>query len=488
MRAHPSVIIVFLAATMGFIFAGVSTYDSAVHLDRQVHGIHCSYFLGMGETDASGTSGCYATLMSPYSSMFRKSVWGGIPVALAGMAVFGYIAFAALWIIAKRRIYDTRAAWFLVLACLLPVLTSIFMAYKSVTELNTVCKICMGIYISSFASLIGALWLFFFAKNSEDPDGERLDPLSPAFFAVAFGLGVLFVAVPVMSYSSMAPDFSKFVGNCGKLLSPEDPGNILLPVGPQTRAVEMTEVMDPLCAACAAFESKFDEMPEKEQVRRRVMLFPLDKQCNWMVEESVHPGACAVSEAMLCANDDGADEVLKFAFANREKILEEAKKDPNAAARIMAAQFPGLARCIGSASARAKLNLSLRWAVKNRLHLLTPQIYIDGYRLCDEDTDLGLEFALSKLVSKNFTPGLESETPVEIGLPPLPPEPSSSHKKPKKADAQGEMVSPSSTGEIDLDAKLKQVNEQIDALSPKPADAAQTPSAPMPAPAPEVKP
>jgi hypothetical protein len=34
-------------------------------------------------------------------------------------------------------------------------------------------------------------------------------------------------------------------------------------------------------------------------------LFPLDKECNWMVSESLHPGSCAVSEAVLCAGPDG---------------------------------------------------------------------------------------------------------------------------------------------------------------------------------------
>jgi hypothetical protein len=36
---------------------------------------------------------------------------------------------------------------------------------------------------------------------------------------------------------------------------------------------------------------------------------------------------------------------------------------------------------------------------------LTPQVYVDGVRLCDEDVDLGMEFALSRMIemSKNGT-------------------------------------------------------------------------------------
>lgn len=488
MRLHPSVLVVLLAASMGFIFAAVSTYDSAAHLDRQVHGIHCSYFLGMGATDASGTTGCYATLMSAYSSVFRKSVWGGVPVALPGMAVFGFIGFAVLWIAAKRRFFDVRSAGFLTAACLVPLLTTFFMAYVSIKELDTVCKVCMGIYIASAAVFLGALWMLIFAvRHGNEVDGDS-PPVTPSFMGAAFLIGVLFVAVPVAAYGVMAPDFSKYVGNCGKLASPEDPGRILIPMGAQNRPTEMIEVIDPLCVACGVFEKRFSAMPEKDLVRRKVMLFPLDKQCNWMIDESIHPGACAVSEAMLCA-EERAEEVLNFAVATQDRIIEEAKKDPTAAARIMKAKFPEFAQCIGSASARAKLNLSLRWAVKNQLHILTPQVYIDGYRLCDEDTDLGLEYALSRLITKDFIPGAEPEMPAAapIAAEPVPP---------KKAPARKAVPSPAAApaapaalndgtgaprpGTDDLDAKLKQVTDRIDAMNGNRPDTGAPTNAPPP--------
>jgi hypothetical protein len=53
---------------------------------------------------------------------------------------------------------------------------------------------------------------------------------------------------------------------------------------------------------------------------------------------------------------------------------------------------------VGSAGVRSKINKSLRWAVSNRLPVLTPQLYVDGVKLCDEDTDLGMDFALSRMI------------------------------------------------------------------------------------------
>ena len=508
MRLHPSVWVVLLAASMGFVFAAVSTYDSAVHLDRQVHGIHCSYLLGMGDTDASGTSGCYATLMSNYSSVFRKSVWGGIPVALPGMAVFGYIGFAALFIGWKRRFYDPRAAGFLTAACLVPLLTTVFMAYVSLVELDTVCKVCMGIYVSSVLVFAGALWMSAFAvrHGAEAPEVPRA---SASNMVTAFALGVVFVAVPTAAYAAMAPDFSKYVGGCGRLSSSDDPGRVLIPLGPQNRPVEMIEVMDPLCAACGIFEKRFQAMSEKNSVARRVMLFPLDKQCNWMLGESVHPGACAVSEAMFCA-EGRAGDVLDFVVENQQRIIDETKNNPTAAARIMKTAFPNLAGCIGSASARAKVNLALRWAVKNRLHILTPQIYIDGFRLCDEDTDLGLEYALSRLISKDFVPGPTPEAfpdaPIAVEPPPLRPRKSPVKKTPASSAPSGDTehsrpaVSPAGVdtaaglqppaggppagGALDLDAKLRQVNDRLDALTGTGGGASSEPASKTPPTAP----
>ena len=488
MRVHPSAPAALLAAILGFGFAAVSTYDSAVHLDRQVHGIHCSYMLGLGDTDATGNSGCYATLMSNYSSVFRTVIWGGIPAALPGMAVFGFIAFAVIWIWAHRKNKDVKATGFLVAACGVPFITSIFMGYISLVELDTVCKVCMGIYISSFIAFGSAVWMMLDARKARkvtvdaEPEAEPTLPTTTSGLVKAFLLGGLFTAVPVAGYAFMAPDFSKYVGQCGTLAHPEDPGNVLLPIGDQNRPAEMIEVMDPLCAACGVFERRFDSLTEKERVRRKLMLFPLDNTCNWMIDESLHPGSCAVSEALICAGDR-AGSVLSYAVEHQEEILGAASEDPNAAARIMKSSFPDLAQCIGSASARAKLNLSLRWAVKNRLHILTPQIYVDGYRLCDEDTDLGLEYALSRLITKEFVPGAEKPLTEPAPLLPSPSQPSRKQKptaaktavEPASADIAPPTEIPSTAAapstetqgpseNPSLDKKLEQVNERLDAI------------------------
>src|SRR5690606_3915368 len=147
-------------STLGFLFAAVSTYDFVAHLDRQVHGLHCSFLPGVGTPDASGTSGCHLTLMSPYSSVLRDSIWGGIPISLPAMAVFAFLAFWGLLLWLTRRTRDPAATGFYALASVVPALSSLVMAIISLRELSALCKLCVGIYISSLLCVGGALLLW----------------------------------------------------------------------------------------------------------------------------------------------------------------------------------------------------------------------------------------------------------------------------------------------------------------------------------------
>ena len=43
--------LVMVGAFLGFVFASFSTYDFVRHLDRQVHGVHCSFVPGLSSLD-----------------------------------------------------------------------------------------------------------------------------------------------------------------------------------------------------------------------------------------------------------------------------------------------------------------------------------------------------------------------------------------------------------------------------------------------------
>lgn len=387
-------------ALSGFTFAAISTYDFVAHLDRQVHGLHCSLLPGIGTPDVSGASGCHVTLMSPYSSVLRDSVWGGIPISLPAMAVFAFLAFwgGYLWI--TRRTEERTATGFYALACGLPALSSLVMGAISLSALSALCKVCLGIYLSSALCLTGSLGLFRKAGAQPGARGtSENEPLSAAALALAFALGVFFVGSAVVAYAASAPSFDSYVGRCGKLEQPADPRHVLLSLGGEAGGVDVVEVLDPLCPACRAFEQRFEKISDVSHTVRRALLFPLDNTCNWMVDSAVHPGACAISEAMLCA-DQKAMEVLSWAFDEQEEIVARERAQPGSAARMATQRFPELSGCVGGSKVKARLNRALRWAVDNKMPVLTPQLYVNGTRLCDADTDLGLDYMLSRLMSQ----------------------------------------------------------------------------------------
>jgi uncharacterized membrane protein len=393
-------IVLTVGAALGLLFASVSTYDFAQHLDRQVHGLHCSIIPGLGAPDASGTSGCHVTLMSPYSSVLRSLFWGGLPVSLPGMSMFAFLLWRGASGLLSPSGQDKGAAQALLAAATIPLLTSLGMGTLSLFVLDALCKVCLGIYISSLVSFIGAVWAYR-AQGARGGIEDAIGDLPSAAPSRALGLlGALvgFVALPAAAWAALVPDHGKYIGTCGKLTATDDPKGVLLPLDPHPGGRAAIEVLDPLCPSCKGFEDRLLASGHAGALDRKVLLFPLDNSCNWMVGGTMHPGACTISEAVLCAKTD-AKRVIDWAFVHQEQIRTEAAADPEAAKRLVLQQFPELKNCVGGANVKAQLNQSLRWAVKNELPVLTPQLYVDGVRLCDADTDLGLDFALGTILS-----------------------------------------------------------------------------------------
>ncbi len=419
---RPFTIVFLAAAACGVFFAGFSTWDFVAHLDRDVHDITCSFIPGVLASDDSGSSGCHTTMMSPYSSVLRATVWGGVPIALPGLAVFAFLLFRGLDLLINRREDDLRAATFLVAASILPVLTSMVMGYLSIVELGAACKLCVGIYVSSAVCLASAIGIRAQAVG-QDMDGFGRE------LGLSFAEGVGFVLIPVLLYVAVSPDYSKYIGTCGTMLKPEDENGVLLPIGQQATGRSATEVFDPLCSACKGFEGRLNASGLAPELKRKALIFPLDTSCNWMVTTNLHPGACIMSEAVLCAEKD-ADRVIAWAFEHQEQFIAAGKEDPDAAkpssprtAEQIAARkaelekraedavrsgvlaaFPELKSCIGSPAVKSRLNKSLRYAVANQLPVLTPQLYVENNKLCDADTDLGLDYALTRLLAAPTTP------------------------------------------------------------------------------------
>jgi uncharacterized membrane protein len=408
-------IVLAAAATAGLVFAAFSTAEFAQHLDRQVHDIHCSFIPG-AEAEAEEASGCEVAMMSPYSSVMRTKVWGGLPIALPAMGIFAFLIWRALDLMLRQRDQRKAAANFLIAASVIPVGASVVMGYIAATELGAACKICIGIYGSSAAVLIASLLCRRAVVKDAVASGIREEEGALKVWLTAGAQLAAFVAIPAALYLALAPDFSRYLGTCSALREQDDPYGIMVELGGDENSVTAIEIFDPLCPACRAFEQRLDASEVQSQLHRKAVMFPLDKSCNWMVSRSLHPGACTVSKAVLCADqiDGSATAVIDWAFAQQEAILDASKKDPEAAMRMVKAEFPTLAECVGSAEVEARLNKSLRFAVRNSIPVLTPQLYVAGVKVCDQDTDLGLDWALARMLELHAAGQLHGEAPPAV--------------------------------------------------------------------------
>lgn len=387
-----------LFALMGVVFAGVSSYDFIAHLDRQVHAITCSIVPGLAAPDTAGSSGCHAVLMSPYSSVLRDYTWGGVPIALPAFGVFAFLLFRSVDLLLRKQV-SRRETGFLVAAALLPVLTSLVYAIISATKIGTFCKVCTGIYVASLGVLASAV-----AAQVSTPRAPEVHEKGSllGLWGFYFVEGVAVVALPLLLYLALKPAYPDALLRTSGLRHPDDRYGVMLGLH-GTGRVPATEVIDPLCPACKAFSDRLAASDVGGQLQIRLVLFPLDKECNWMVGESLHPGACAVSEAMLCAGDR-AQDVLDWAFEHQAELRALGASGQPAIYGRIRRDFPALSSCVGGAVARARINKSLRWIVANSLPVLTPQLFVGNQKIPDEDTDLGLDYVLSRVLAQGTPP------------------------------------------------------------------------------------
>lgn len=374
------------AAFLGALFSGFSTSDFVAHLDRQVHSIHCSFI--PGASAQLGESGCRTVMMSPYSSLFRESMWGGLPISLLALAVFCYllarsVTFSLENTLTKRHTTYLLAAW------TLPVIMSVIYGLISASAIGALCKLCVGVYLTS---AVGWGAAFLAHRKAPVEVGDHLGA-----WGRWFAVGCAYVLTMVLIFLVFSPKDVAPANGCGSLVKRSDDAGVMLTLHQGRGQADAVAVLDPLCPACRAFDKRIAASGLHDELAMKTVLFPLDNSCNWMVKDALHPGACKVSEALLC-DEQRAPEVMAWAFEHQEEIKDKAKTNPKSVHSDLLKQFPHLKGCLGSGRIKNKLNKSLRWAVANALPVLTPQLFVEGTRVCDEDTDLGLEYTVAAMV------------------------------------------------------------------------------------------
>jgi uncharacterized membrane protein len=374
----------------GLVFAAISTLDYASHLDRGLHDLHCSFIPGMEA--GGGGEGCRTALNSPYAALFKAQLWGGIPISLFGLGCFSFLLGHALYVAASSQRLTRAQGLLYALLAVSPGVVSAIMFSISWFELGTICKTCAGIYLASLAlavSGVGVLAQSWGARAGFSGRGLAMGLAAIAVMSIA-------VLVPSVVYAAFAPDHGPFVAQCGQIKTPKESHGALLSMKGATAQRDALFFEDPLCPTCKSLHERLADAGVLGRLNVELALFPLDNQCNWMLDQPLHPGACTVSKAVLCAKSPG--DMLEWAYANQSELADAGKAGGPALARLLTQRWgPELGRCMDDRATLQRLNRHLHFAVDNGIPVSTPQIFIDGQRLCDEDIDMGLMFALRQL-------------------------------------------------------------------------------------------
>jgi hypothetical protein len=214
--------------------------------------------------------------------------------------------------------------------------------------------------------------------------------------ALLVALGVTTLA-PAIVYAASAPDERPYLTKCGEIKQAKMKGDNPVKIH-GSRPVQPTMLFeDPLCPTCKAFHDRLVTENIIEKLDIDLVLFPLDNECNWMLDSALHPGACIVSKAVLCG-EGNARQVLEWAY-DQQEYLTRAGKAGEGVLRAAIKQRWGeaLLRCVDDKKTDVRLNNHLHFASENNIPVSTPQMYLGKRRVCDEDTDLGLRYTLSQL-------------------------------------------------------------------------------------------
>lgn len=382
--------IALVASALGLLFSSNSTSDYAAHLDRRLHNVHCSFIPGAAAT--AEAEPCRVAMYSPFSALLKDQYWGGIPISLFALGAFCFFAAFSLYLLLGGERVSRRTWGFFALVGSTPLLVSLLMLTISLTQLGQVCKTCAGIYISSTLLAFGAVtgWLSTRGDEARPALSFALIPI----WLVALGATTL---VPAVVYAATAPDQRPYITQCGELKQTKIKGDSPVKIH-GTRPVQPTMLFeDPLCPTCKAFHDRLVTENIIEKLDIELVLFPLDSECNWMLDQPLHPGACIVSKAVLCG-EGNSRQVLEWAYAEQEYLTRAGKAGEGVLrAAIKQRWGESMLRCVDDKKTDVRLNNHLHFASENNIPVSTPQMYLGKRRVCDEDTDLGLRFTLSQL-------------------------------------------------------------------------------------------
>jgi len=315
------------------------------------------------------------------------SVLAGVPLSIWGGFAYAVLLLFALWGWRSRRTFIVAPYTGLAALC---AASSLLLAYVSAVLLRNVCLLCVGSWVADWVLFV--LGWGMARRVGIAPLGREVARVwhirRTAVLATLAALGCAVLAVRVATPEAWGKGRVSRVVSGTKLgasaarLSP----NVHLSsgldgaghpyIGASQPQLTISEFADYQCPHCANAHVEMRESVAKNPEAIRIVHrhFPLDQECNPLVQHPFHTRACAYAKLAACAALMG-----KFWQANDylfDHGRDEAQVTPESLAKVIAVDAKSLKECAenaGSEIVKRDVNEGLELKITG-----TPSFVVDG--------------------------------------------------------------------------------------------------------------
>ncbi len=244
----------------------------------------------------------------------RFSIVLGLPVAVWGGFAYGLALLLAIVGLRRRRPHATWPAGLLVVLGALATAAAVALALVSELAIGALCLLCAASWLVS-AALLAAAFLAtrpagVAAAVRADLSVRRARPSRTAGVARAGAAVVALVAAIYPRYWERPPQARVAQRPVAPAAARSGP----------TVVVEFSDYECPFCAL--AHEETNALLAGRRDVTLVRKNFPLDAACNPALQRSMHPSACLLAAAAVCAEEQGKLEPMSDAlFRNQKRKL-----------------------------------------------------------------------------------------------------------------------------------------------------------------------
>ncbi len=393
--------------------------------------------------EAGADSACRVAMYSPYSALFREELLGRYPhLAVRRWARSRSSRRSRSMLLSPSARRGARRT-----SCSSPGLTPLLVsahdvAIISATRLGVFCKTCVGIYISSVLLAVGgdlgvprgpqgarrarglvqrgaarvprrtgrgekaqtrretgrgAHRAEGAPAVDEAGQGRAAAPAQPAHRRPAalpawlVALGV-FAVMPALLYVSALPSYASYMTGCGKLEKPTEPNNVAASTSrARARSSRRRSSSIPLCPTCKAFHQRLVAEGVLRQARHDARALPARQRVQLDARPAAPPGRVPRLEGDPLQRTGGAMRRARVGLREpgRPARGRQGRGGPRQRCRRHdpRQRWPGPRRSASTRRRRSSgSSASCASSVENKLPVSTPQLFLGGTRLCDEDT------------------------------------------------------------------------------------------------------